>query len=361
MNLATGDSHTFTFSTPWNATPGNYNVDVWTSNFNGNGQDDVAANDHMTKTVQVASQSTQNLPIFEEFTSSTCPPCAGFNSNHFNSAFLSSNLGKYTLVKYQMNWPQPGDTYYTAEGGDRRAYYGVTGVPTLLLDGHNDDFFGTPSNIQPDLDAAYAAPAYFDMSATYTMDANHGISVNVSIEPYLNGDYTLHCAVVEKTTTGNVGSNGETEFYNVMMKMVPDANGTNAALAIGQTFTTTLTASVAGTHVEDWNDLEVVVFLQDDNSKNVMQSAKATETSGISDEVLNNISIYPNPATSSVYIKGAENMNVEVLNITGSVIIKKDDISNMEQLNTANLSAGMYLIKFTQNNKSGIKKLMITK
>ena len=35
-----------------------------------------------------------------------------------------------------MSWPGSGDPYYTAEGGDRRAYYNVNAVPDFIIDGN---------------------------------------------------------------------------------------------------------------------------------------------------------------------------------------------------------------------------------
>jgi len=39
--------------------------------------------------------------------------------------------------------------------------------------------------------------------------------------------------VVEKTTYENTGSNGKTEFHNVVMAMIPDGNGTTTEISIG--------------------------------------------------------------------------------------------------------------------------------
>jgi hypothetical protein len=93
----------------------------------------------------------------------------------------------------------------------------------------------------------------------------------------LSGNFTLHIAVVEKTTTGNATSNGETEFKNVMMKMVPDANGTAVNATDGTQFTERKSASLNGTNIEEYTDLEVVVFIQDDSTKFVLQSTTAVE------------------------------------------------------------------------------------
>jgi hypothetical protein len=361
LNLAQGQSTTVTHTVPWNATVGAHSVDVYVSNFNGNGNDDIAANDHQVKTVSVASNTTQNLPLYEEFTSSTCSPCATFNSTYFNTNFLNSNAGKFTLIKYQMNWPLPGDPYYTAEGGTRRAYYGVGGVPSLYIDGDEGTHFDT-SALQQDLDTKYAEPSFFVINSTYSIDANNNITVSVDVNPYLTGDFTLHCAVVEKTTTGNVGSNGETEFHNVMMKMVPDASGTPAAFVADTPASFTLNASLSGTHIEDPNDLEVIVFIQDDSNKNVMQSAKSVEdSSGVEDAVFKNLTVYPNPTNSRLFINNAQNMNLQIMNLSGQILIEKNNLSQQNSIDLSNLSKGIYLAKFIKNDKVGIRKIVINK
>ncbi len=363
LNLASGQSTTVTHSTPWNPTVGAHNFDVFVSNFNGNGSDDIPANDHQIFTISVASNTTQHLPLYEEFTSSTCSPCATLNGSYFNTTFLNNNTGHYSLIKYQMNWPSPGDTYYTAEGGERRSYYGVNSVPNLRLDGPDHTAFDT-TVLQADLDAAYAAPAYFVMNAVHTIDsANEMVYVNVDVTPYLTGDFTLQCAVVEKTTTGNVGSNGETEFHNVMMKMVPDASGTPAAFVADTPKSFSIQASLNGTNIEDWTDLEVVVFLQDDSNKVVMQSAVSVEdaTNGVEDVVFNTLSIYPTPATNYIHVANAEGMQITIYNLNGSVLFQKDNLLAQNTLTLPQLANGVYLAKFTKDGKSAVRKLIISK
>ena len=361
LNLASGQSTTVTNSVSWNATAGAHSVDVYVSNFNGNGGDEIAANNHMVKTVSVASNSTQNIPLYEEFTSSTCNPCARFNGTYFNPSFLSTNAGKYNLVKYQMNWPSPGDTYYTAEGGERRVYYGVNSVPNLRLEGADGTHFNTLS-LQNELDTAYADPAFFAITSSYTIDSDtKDINVTVNINPYLTGDFTLYCAVVEKTTTGNVSSNGETEFHNVMMKMVPNASGTAAALVVDTPATFNITANLNGTHIEEYSDLEVVVFLQDNDTKKVMQSAKSVDAAGIEDVIFKDLTIFPNPTTGVLFVDNAEGMKMEIYSVSGNLILKKDNLTNQTSISLDNLANGVYFVKFIKNDKVGLRKLVVNK
>lgn len=362
LNLATGQSTIVTHATAWNANLGSHTLKVYVSNMNAlTGDDDVPADDSMTKSVRVAIQSTQNTPMYEEFTASTCPPCATFNTNYFNTTFLTANAGNFNLVKYQMNWPPPGDSYYTAEGGVRKTYYGVKGVPTLFLDGNHKSTIYNTTGLQQRLDAARSKAAYFMLTSDYTMDASHNITVNVNITPYLSGNFRLLCAVVEKTTTGNVGNNGETSFTNVMMKMVPNANGTMLNLTAGTPVSQTLTAAVAGTHVEEWTDLEVVVYLQDESNKDMMQSVKSVNTAGIEDVVFSEVSVYPNPSNGNIAIRNAEGMNVEIYNVLGARVFAENELPALRNINVSHLSNGVYFVKLIKGEKTSLRKILISK
>ena len=59
--------------------------------------------------------------------------------------------------------------------------------------------------------------------------AGQKVDMNIDVTPLVTTSKTLslQVAIYEKSTTQNVKSNGETVFYKVMKKMVPDANGTN--------------------------------------------------------------------------------------------------------------------------------------
>ncbi len=73
--------------------------------------------------------SVSKKPLFEVFTSSTCIPCAAFVPGR--DEVLNNNPGQCSVVKYQMDWPVPGDIYYTEQGGVSRDYYCVSAIPEL--------------------------------------------------------------------------------------------------------------------------------------------------------------------------------------------------------------------------------------
>ena len=274
LNLERMDYYDFQHPDIYTAATGEHTLKVKITKVNGQEGDSRPANNEIVKTLKVASNSVQHIVLYEEFTSSTCNPCYVFNTDYFNENFLRYNRGKYTLIKYQMNWPGNGDPYYTEEGGTRRAFYGVTGVPTLYIDGESGTYFDQ-ARLQADLNEHYNMPGVFELNAYYTITPNNDVKVKVEGTPYIDGQYKLYIAVVEKETTGNATTNGEDRFFNVMMKMVPNANGEDLNVTDGTQFTKRLQASLNGTNIEEYDDLEVVVFVQDPATKFVYQSTTA--------------------------------------------------------------------------------------
>jgi hypothetical protein len=269
LTLNSGQSYTHTFNQQWTATPGPHHITVTNSNINGLGNDNDPSNNTITKTINVASQVVPNLPLFESFTSSTCGPCYTFNTGTF-TPFLNSHAGEFAIIKYQMSWPTPGDPYYTAEGGVRRYYYGVSAVPMLFTGGEPTATNTTALNNA--FDAQHQKDAFFSINAHAYFEGNN-VHAKIQVMPYISAaGFKVHAAIVENLTTGNIMNNGETSFKWVMMKMLPDANGTTVNFVDGQFLGLNFEQDMSGTHVEEMNDLSLVVFIQNDETKEVFQS-----------------------------------------------------------------------------------------
>jgi len=276
LSIAGGATYDFTFDDIWAAIPGNYDLSVWVDNINGGGNDDDITNDLLVKPISIATQTRTNFPMFESFTSSTCAPCASFNGSFFNT-FLSTNETDLAIVKYQMNWPGSGDIYYTAEGGVRRTYYGVNAVPQLFIGGSS--VATSAGAVNSAFASAKTKLAFFDLSAEFVVNENI-VTVNIDAMPYVTAsNFTIQTAVVEKITTQNTGNNGETSFHYVMMKMLPDAAGTTANFVSEVAYNLSLTQDLTGTNIEEFTDLSVVVFIQNNITKEIFQATVATPAS----------------------------------------------------------------------------------
>lgn len=353
LGLALGETAEFSFTEPLALEPGTYMIRMWVSNANGMGDDDDPGNDTLLLDLYVASTSVERRPMFEEFTSSTCSPCANFNSTVFNP-FIEEHGPEITLVKYQMSWPSPGDPYYTEEGGERRMYYGVSFVPDLYTDGYQT------TTDEPGVIEAFAGsltnPAFMDLSAYHVMDGTE-ITVHLDIVPYISVQVTAYIAVFEYMTVMNTGNNGETEFHHVMMKMIPDAFGTTLTLVDGEMSSIEGSADMSLTFTEEMDDLGVAVFVQDPVSKQIFQSAYSVESMvGFKDDnTMAKVSVYPNPSGGVLHLTGLqETVNISIYNVHGQLAGKMNAFSgNVLDLNY--LPAGYYILR-VQGEKAGIEK-----
>ncbi len=295
VNIASFADYNFTHPITWNPSLSQpYTIDIWASNINGNA-DENPSNDTISTIIQVVDTVIPRLALHEVFTSSSCGPCNPGNAN-LNSIFSNSSQTP-VILKYQMSWPGNGDPYYTLEGLTRRQYYGVNSVPNMAVDGGWNG--NTNSYTNTLLNQFSGVPAFMDIQSDIRVECKT-VTVNVTVTPYSDfpGNNVLHLAVIEKLTFNNVSSNGETEFDHVMKKMLPNANGTTIGALqknVPQTFTFSYTfngnyilppnatqpVNHSNNHtIEEFFDLDVVAFVQENGTKEVYQATFSQDLIG---------------------------------------------------------------------------------
>ena len=351
LTLTTGNVFDFA-GDELDLTPGDHQFRAWVMYVNGS-EDDNPVNDTLEMTLHVASSSVARMPFYEEFTSSTCGPCATFNTNTFNP-WLNVHGDEITLLKYQMSWPSPGDPYYTAEGGTRRYYYGVGFVPDLYVDGVQTATTG--SGINNALNNSLDNPAFAELYAYHAIEGTN-ITVNLDILPYITGTFEAYIGVFEYITTGNVSTNGETEFHHVMMKMMPDADGTTLELLDGNMIGLEFTTDLSTTNVEEMNDLGVVVFLQEPITRMIFQAAYS-EASGVGipdQDNAGSIRFFPSPSSGLLKVSGLNGaVDLSIYTVYGQLVRQINGFSNAT-LDLQDLASGTYFIR-----TSGTASRMIT-
>ncbi|GAB3578422.1 T9SS type A sorting domain-containing protein [Hymenobacter daeguensis] len=380
LSVAYLDTASFVHPTPWVPTTGGvHRVRAWFSHING-GVDQNFTNDTLRTTVVVPDSTMQRTVVEEDFTSSTCGPCRLGNINTRTINTQPAQRGKFVEIKYQQNFPAPGDDpYQSPESISRRGYYGISAIPYMLLDGGwNQNSQSYTAGI---LDQFRAKPALARVGGSYTV-LNNTVTANAIVKPLFAvpaGRLVAHMAIVERETILNFRTNGETRFFDVMKKMMPNQNGTTLpALASGQAYNLNQsftfpapTLPLTWQYVEHFDSLRVVVFVQDLVTKEVYQGGYLTLRNPLATRTSQTgpaFSLAPNPAagrtTLFVTLARPETVRVEVLDAVGRRVLDRpaQHMTAGAQELTLDLGqrpAGLYTVRLSTSQGTRTSKLTI--
>ena len=357
------------------ATPTTEELTVTAQNVNGTTDFD-QLNNVIEHTIQSYEFVTQKVPLYEHFTSNTCGPCAQFNPG-FQDLLDENGVnslvgGKVNAIKYQVDYPGAADQSFNDEVNQRHTYYQVTGVPTAHIDG------SVTGSSQTNLDQRASIPCFLDINGTAVSSDGLNVEVNLSISSYSDYENTkLYISVVENEYYNNLGSNGETQFFQVHRKMMPSVNGLTVDLSNGSSVeiidsTTFTIGDVIANSYNLWqglNNCVVVAFVQNDNTKEVYQS-KVIEITGNTVASINEANelglvVKPNPANSFITLSLDaidKDALVSIHSITGQEV---GQLSLRKSLNTQNvtmdvssLESGVYTINILTNNTKLVRKFI---
>lgn len=236
--------------------------------------------------VAIVSAQSQRLVLCEEFTQASCPPCAVYNPA-FNE-LLNENHTKIVSIKYQTDWPgtDPMNLQNPNPVSTRVSYYGVTGVPSARMDG-GAGYSGSPASMtQNQINARYNVVSPFTIDVDYHFTPAQDSIIchaHVVCTQAVTGPLVAHMVVIERAIYFNTapGSNGEKEFEGVMKQMLPTDAGTtlNTTWNVGDstdlTYSWAVKSITAGGTIYDFNQLACVAFIQNETTKQVMQTGYA--------------------------------------------------------------------------------------
>src|SRR5690606_30335986 len=136
------------------------------------------------------------------------------------------------------------------------------------------------------LDAAAAEATNFSINVGTPSITGDNFSVDVTITATAAATLSgvkLRFALLEDLEFATPpGTNGETEFHHVMRKMYPSADGQDAPASwtAGQSQVITITGTIPSYVADEAIDKFFLAWLQDDNSKAVLQAAKSASLPG---------------------------------------------------------------------------------
>lgn len=369
---------TFTNALP-NTAAGQHTIAVKATSVNTN-TDDNTTNNEETNSLIVASNSVGKDCIIEEFTSSTCPPCASFNSS-FDPLVKTNNGNKpgsgFNVIKYQMNWPNPGnDASYNAHGNSRKEYYGVGGIPDHYTNGKA----GASGN-QAEIDGCKGGQAFAKITGTYNVDMD-SMWGEITVTPYFSftRNYRVFIAILEEGYWNEKNTTGQREYKHVMRRMFPDGNGYGInAVADNTPVSYKFNAPVVIGDVKQGNfnlwshprNTEIVAFIQDPATGDILQSFSLMAEWPVQIDEVNSIvkevALYPNPAADQTSVgfrlDKASEVQLQVTDAVGKVVYssisKLDAGFNELSINTSKLNSGIYNVRIGVENNTIVKRLSV--
>jgi hypothetical protein len=331
---------------------------------------------------QSVNAQAQRRVLFEQWTSSTCGPCA--SNNPYLHPWMVQNTDSVVGIAYHVGWPSPGnDPMYLhnpTESYDRRFYYGVNAVPWLQVDGlyhaclpfSNNECFAFYYRYQ----LAIPTPVVISITDTRTADSVRTTVKVTNLSNLPAGTYYLRVMAVEKKIIypSPPGTNGEAQFPQVFRKSVPNSTGIALPTAAG-----TYTYNLAYAKNSAWIDEEIytTAFVQNDATKEILNAARNGDiTTGITQttsEVPVNYSIsqnYPNPFNPATKINFAlpkdGPVSLKVYNALGKEVATLVDTrltagTYTFNFNGTGLASGIYFYKINSGSFNETKKMILSK
>jgi hypothetical protein len=284
---------------------------------------------------------TRTLVVCEEFTGTWCAYCPG------------AAMGLRDLV--ENGWPvavvayHRSDDYETDEGVLRNDYYNVSAFPTVMFDGVDGFIGGSASQSMyeeyiPFIQARMAIASDASVSIQNVGLTDLTLTANIilnSASPIQNGSLVLHAVLTETDIPDPWLNQDKVDF--VERAMYQGAYGTPVDLS-----DKTETVPITFTLSPSWNKekLELVTYLQDTISKEVINGNKfSLMMVGINEPDVR-MEIYPNPASENFRLSSEKQIEkVEMFNSTGQLIVAQRIDSRAGFINVADLPAGLYIVR----------------
>ncbi len=280
----------------------------------------------------LAQTAAQRIAVVEEYTSATCYPCTTASVVLKPIVKLSNGV---IAVRYHFFYPTPGDPFYSAnkpENNNRsRLYFGSNpGLPAARVNGHHN-VDPQSSNQVTDaikLDQAQPYPVKIEILHDKTDPNNVKVKVSITSDIALS-NYTLQTIVTAHDITLDKLPllpddytetlehwNGEKEFADALLKILPDTNGTQVELAAGVPKTFDFTYTPKKSDIWKLDELTIVAFLQNNATGEIIQGATSL-TGQVGSMVGTTVSFFPSVAPA--FLVANPNESVETKLVIGNV------------------------------------------
>lgn len=235
-------------------------------------------------TASFAVSDAKHLVLHEKFTNTGCGPCARFAPA--SDSLLYMRLGEVIPITYHGNYPQPSDEFYLSmqDANDARiAQYGVTGYPSVFLNGKEE--VTSVDYINRTINEMLQEEQVMDLKLE-THYENGILQTKVTATPIqLQNNANLRlfvCAVEDVVYPKYPVPNKQTEFHYEARHFMHEPQGVDLGA---------FTDFTPATFEEEWQvtgfdnvaEMSVVAWLQDVATGEVIECAYAPKSNDVPD------------------------------------------------------------------------------
>ncbi|MFO7671731.1 MAG: T9SS type A sorting domain-containing protein [Bacteroidales bacterium] len=319
--------------------------------------------------------------LLEHFTNSG-DLASQFADEYVDDYYLNNSMNVIDL-QYHTSYPgnDPMNQNNPESASTREGVLGIGQVPYAVLDGGINPAYRynfssadqSPGSEELEL-LSLEIPKFNISIDTDWLDDKFTAKVNVACNTdTFTNNLQLYVAVIESDVTAYTGDNGDTHFRNVVLDMLPTPAGKLLGNEWGRGKTETLNYTWDYLpYVEDIEDLGVIVFVQDRETHQVLQSASSHLDSqvGFKEDRAHavTLSVYPNPASQFVNVNLGERATregrLEITDLSGRVVMKSEVLPGyaINQLQVSSLPQGIYVICWIEEGKlKGRNKIILTR
>jgi len=302
-------------------------------------------------TLQVSAQQIQRQKVIVEVGTGTwCPACPAVVAIIHDLENAGANIA---VIEYHI-----GDSYQNADASIREAYYEFPWFPTTYYDSNHIgyDDWATYSVHYEYYEARNNLPSSFSLSMTDGDVDNleiSGLILAEKLAAYTGENLVLHVVLTESNIPENW--QGETELDYVERLMYPDGNGTPIDFSGSTEQNIVFNFTLDATWVP--SNCEITYFIQDDDTKEILQGNKISldelSSLAVGDEISLETTaiIYPNPANDVLSIYSNTNKpikNIEIFDAMGKSIFALESYESA--LDLSELSKGVYMITYLEGD-----------
>jgi len=268
--------------------------------------------------------------------------------NILSTLIILSVTLNFSLSAQTIQWEEGFESYQgfgdspTGFTGDLKVYLGHGNPSGKGLCAQHSSFNSKDSSITPVITNVLA-------NSFFTFDYRF-------IETYTGITPTFDFTLINESVQFFIAEENSTDWGSALLTI----NSTNDTAAIpfrsrsinlsafvGQNIKIKIKSNNPSTR-DYWMDLDNLKVSSADNSTGIQQNKIETE-----------FTFYPNPANDIVTILSSEGAQLELINMLGAVVTKKNITSSKFTLDIEQFPRGIYYLKVDNNGKSILKKLVL--